>query len=127
MALDLARLAADIRALGAVISPAVLESSQALYTPHHEIEPYKDVRVLRDVTYGAHERQRLDVFTPTSGGKRPVIMFVHGGGFVGGDKKRPGTPYQDNVALWAVRNGMVGVNITYRLAPQNPWPAGAED
>jgi triacylglycerol lipase len=29
--------------------------------------------------------------------------------------------------LWAVKNGFVGVNITYRLAPQSPWPAAAED
>jgi hypothetical protein len=29
--------------------------------------------------------------------------------------------------LWAVKNGFVGVNMTYRLAPQSPWPAAAED
>ena len=29
--------------------------------------------------------------------------------------------------LWAAKNGFVGVNVTYRLAPQAPWPAGAMD
>jgi acetyl esterase/lipase len=29
--------------------------------------------------------------------------------------------------LWAARHGMVGVNLEYRLAPQAPWPAAAED
>ena len=29
--------------------------------------------------------------------------------------------------LWAVKNGFVGVNTTYRLAPASPWPAGSED
>ena len=28
---------------------------------------------------------------------------------------------------FAVRNGMVGVKINYRLAPANPWPSGAKD
>jgi acetyl esterase/lipase len=58
---------------------------------------------------------------------RPVLIFVHGGAFIGGNKRMPGTPFYDNVMLWAVKNGFVGVNITYRLAPQFPWPAGAED
>src|SRR5580692_10223625 len=62
---------------------------------------------------------------PSSG--RPVLMFVHGGAFIGGNKRMPGTPFYDNVMLWAVKNGFVGVNITYRLAPPFPWPAGAED
>ena len=29
--------------------------------------------------------------------------------------------------LWAVKNGFVGVNTTYRLAPASPYPAGSED
>ena len=29
--------------------------------------------------------------------------------------------------LWAVNNGFIGVNATYRLAPQSPYPAGAEE
>ena len=33
----------------------------------------------------------------------------------------------DNIMLSAVKNGMVGVNINYRLAPTAPWPAGAEE
>ncbi len=56
-----------------------------------------------------------------------MLLFVHGGGFVAGDKRRPGTPYHDNIGVWAVRHGMIGVNMTYRLAPQHPWPAGAQD
>ena len=58
---------------------------------------------------------------------RPVLVYVHGGGFVAGSKRAPGSPFYDNINLWAVRHGMVGVNMTYRLAPAANWPAGAED
>jgi acetyl esterase/lipase len=125
---DAAAIAAELRRLGRILSPQLIETSQGLYAPHHEREPYADVSVIRDIAYGADERQRLDLFAPKDGASgRPILLFVHGGGFVGGDKKRPGTPYHDNVALFAVRHGMVGVNMTYRLAPQHPWPAGAAD
>jgi acetyl esterase/lipase len=56
-----------------------------------------------------------------------VLVFIRGGAFVTGDKHMPGSPFYDNVMLWAVRNGFVGVNLNYRLAPQSPWPAGVED
>jgi triacylglycerol lipase len=129
MSFDRLDIARRIRALGTEISPAAIEGTAALYAPLHEREPYRAVTVTRDVSYGANERHRLDVFqpAPTERSTRPVLLFVHGGGFVGGDKRMPGSPYNDNVALWAVRHGFVGVNMTYRLAPQFPWPAGAED
>jgi acetyl esterase/lipase len=76
-----------------------------------------------------HERQRLDVHTSGApvGEPAPVVLFVHGGGFAGGDKHVPGTPMYDHIGAWAVRNGWVGVTMTYRLAPEHPWPAGAQD
>jgi acetyl esterase/lipase len=128
MSLNIFEMAARIRALGDQIVPAAIEGTAKLYGPYHEREPYQGVAVSRDQAYGADARHLLDVFEPESSGPaRPVLLFVHGGGFVAGDKHRPGSPYQDNVALWAVRHGMVGVNMTYRLAPQHPWPAGAMD
>jgi acetyl esterase/lipase len=128
MSLDIIEMAARIRALGDQIVPATIEGTAKLYGPYHEREPYQGALVTRDHAYGADARHRLDVLAPQgTGAPRPVLLFVHGGGFVAGDKYRPGSPYQDNVALWAVRHGMVGVNMTYRLAPQHPWPAGAMD
>jgi triacylglycerol lipase len=129
MAFDIAQISRRIRALGCEISPQAIEGTAALYAPYQEREPYSGVNVARDVSYGPNERHRLDVFQATERKSRaaPMLLFVHGGGFVGGDKRTPGSPYNDNVALWAVRHGLVGINMTYRLAPQHPWPAGAED
>jgi acetyl esterase/lipase len=111
------------------LGPAVDGPNTAeLYSPLHEKEPYQGVKVERDVKYGAADRNLLDVFTLASASQPgPVLIFVHGGAFVAGDRREPGTPFFDNIMLWAVRNGFVGVNMTYRLAPQAKWPAGAED
>lgn len=77
--------------------------------------------------YGTHERHRLDVFTPDGAQRLPVLLFMHGGAYVGGDKHIDGSPFYTNIGAWAARNGMVGVNMTYRLAPQATWPAAQED
>jgi triacylglycerol lipase len=113
-------IAAKIRAIG----PKMDFSVMALYAPLQEKEPYAGVTVTRDQAFGADPLQTLDIFAPTAGDTkpRPVLLFVHGGGFVRGDKKQT-----DNMVVWGVRHGMVGVNINYRLAPKDPWPAGAKD
>jgi acetyl esterase/lipase len=116
-------IAKEILSIGRVIDPA---KTGAIYAPLHDREPYAGVSITRDIRYGPADRNLLDVFV-TEGATGPRLLFVHGGGFTGGNKSAPGSPFYDNVALWAARNGLVGVNMTYRLAPQHPWPAGPED
>jgi len=101
-----------------------------LYAPLHPLgdEKYEGIAVSRDVRYANHERTVLDVFARSGNGTdNPVVVFVHGGGFRGGNKSSPGSPFYDNVMLWAVDHGFVGVNINYRLAPGHTWPSGIED
>jgi triacylglycerol lipase len=116
-------VAAEIARLGPMMGPDAVARTGAALAPH--IAP-PAVEPLRDHRYGPDGRHRLDVFTPGPG-SRPVLVFVHGGGFVGGDKTRPGVHYYDNIGQWAAREGWVGVTITYRLAPAHPFPAVIED
>jgi acetyl esterase/lipase len=118
-------IAQKLAEFGRVIDPP---ATARLYAPFQQKEPYFGARIERDLKYGSAERNLLDIFMPqnvTSG--RPVLIFVHGGAFVRGNKRLPDSPFYDNIMLWAVKSGFIGVNITYRLAPQFPWPAGAED
>jgi pimeloyl-ACP methyl ester carboxylesterase len=115
----------QIAALGRVVDPP---NTAKIYTPLQESEPYAGIKVKRDVSYGEHARNVVDIFaaeTPAAG--RPVLMFVHGGGFVRGSKHDPGSAFYDNVMVFAARNGMVGVNVEYRLAPEFAWPSGLQD
>jgi triacylglycerol lipase len=98
------------------------------YATLQEKEPYQGIKLERDIKYGPAERNLLDVFTPERvSSAQPVLIFIHGGAFAAGDKHSAGSPFYDNIALWAARHGFIGVTMTYRLAPQSPWPAGVED
>jgi triacylglycerol lipase len=76
-----------------------------------------------DIVYGADERHRLDVYPAVgAAGPAPVVVFLHGGGFIRGDKA-------DRAAVghYFSRHGVVAVLPNYRLGPRHRWPAGAED
>src|SRR3972149_4407501 len=119
-------IAAKIKEIGRVIDPP---KTAAIYAPLQQKEPYAGVKVALDIKYGPDARNALDVFTPENAtGPLPVFIFVHGGGFVAGNKRGPNnSPFYDNFMLWAAKNGMVGVNAPSRLAPANPWPAAPQD
>lgn len=93
----------------------------------------KSPHVERDLAYGMNARQVLDVFTPVvahragrADGLREAVLFVHGGAFVRGNKSVNGEVY-DNVCHWFARQGIVAINVEYRLADEAPWPGGAQD
>lgn len=82
----------------------------------------------RDIAYGSDPLQKLDViWDGKTTGSRPILVFVHGGGFTGGDKHMSGQFTYDNVMTWANQQGMIGVEINYRLAPKNQYPDAAYD
>jgi triacylglycerol lipase len=124
------RLRQQLLAIGRALTPQAVAASEALWADaaRHALPP--GTQVLRDLAYGAHERHRLDLFLPPAsahGSPPAVFLFVHGGGFTGGDKHRAGSHLYDNVARWAMSQGMAGIQINYRLAPTHGWPSAADD
>jgi acetyl esterase/lipase len=87
------------------------------------------VSFTRDLRYGEFDRNVLDVATSASKDttSRPVLLFVAGESFTGDDGSADANALQDAAMCFAAHHGMVGVRISYRLAPAAPWPAGARD
>ena len=79
-----------------------------------------------DIAYGPDAKwQSLDVYRPegtAASDGMPVIVSVHGGGWVYGDKELYHLYCMD-----LARRGFVVVNFTYRLAPEFKFPASMED
>ncbi|AOB31589.1 hypothetical protein AKI39_14190 [Bordetella sp. H567] len=96
------------------------------YTPILAHASKDGVEMVRDLPYGDDERQRLDIYTPRREGRRPVVLFLHGGAFVDGHRDRSPEVYA-NVLYYFARQGCVGVNVEYRLAPAHTYPSGTLD
>ena len=76
-----------------------------------------------DIIYGPYQENVLDVYCPKeTSDLLPTIISIHGGGWVYGDKEL----YQHYCMAQATR-GFTVVNFTYRLAPENRYPAQLED
>jgi triacylglycerol lipase len=118
-----------LRQMGRESTPETIVAVTRLLAPLHEGAGFQAPHIVRNLDYGPDARHRLDVHGSgsASADQKPVLVFVHGGGFIAGDKSTPGEFYYDHVGAWAVQQGMVAVTMTYRLAPQHRWPAAAED
>jgi acetyl esterase/lipase len=85
---------------------------------------FGDYEAERDIGYGGDAGRLLDVYRPAAAhaGTRPVIVFLHGGGWVNGSKKQ----YRF-VAEALTSRGYLVVVPAYRLYPIARFPAFVED
>jgi acetyl esterase/lipase len=79
-------------------------------------------RVVRNLDYvpNGHERQKLDLYLPGTGTNWPLIVWVHGGAWLGGSKENP-------PALRFLPDGYAIASVNYRLSQHAIYPAQLED
>jgi len=78
---------------------------------------------LSDITYcNADPAQKMDVYFPQSGGPWPTVIYVHGGGWMHGDKSEA-TLFASGLNSM----GFLVVSLNYRLYPPATFPAMIED
>jgi len=80
--------------------------------------------LIKDVEYvrGAHAALQLDIARPAAKGPYPVVVYFHGGAFAIGSKRT-----HRAVAAAYASQGYLVCNVDYRLAPEHPFPAAAQD
>lgn len=86
----------------------------------------KKQHILRDskITCSDGHILPIDVYIPS--GLEPnseALLFVHGGGFIGGDKDQ----FSGIAAYLALSLGVVCITLQYRTGPNNPYPAAVLD
>jgi acetyl esterase/lipase len=87
-----------------------------------------DIEAFLDLPYADTDnpRQKLDLFLPKNRKSEqalPVIAFIHGGGWKGGDKASG----LGNIARYVQSGDYAGISIGYRLTDQAQWPAQIHD
>ncbi len=78
-----------------------------------------EVDCVRDLAYGDDRRHRLDVYRRRGAGSGcPVVLQIHGGAWVIGDKRQQGQPLLHHLA----ERGWLGVAPNYRRSPRATFP-----
>jgi triacylglycerol lipase len=119
-------LQGQVARIGGTVNADTNRATLQLYTPLVAQTPKSGFKTKRDLPYGGQRLQVLDVYAPDGQNGLPVVLFVHGGGFVSGDKAVNPQLFS-NVPIYFARNGVVGASMNYRLAPDARWPAGGQD
>ncbi|MEQ1862438.1 MAG: kelch repeat-containing protein [Chthoniobacteraceae bacterium] len=77
----------------------------------------------RDISYGPHERHKLDVWQARSDAPTPLVIFIHGGGWHGGDK----ADVPAKLVGFMLARGVSVASINYRYTSIAILPAPVHD
>lgn len=95
------------------------------------IHPTDEDIILKDINYGSHERQKMDVYLPAGRDRQTtkIVVFIHGGGWIGGSKDDLPIDASNLQALKEQFPGLALVALNYRLVvgSENRFPAAEED
>lgn len=78
---------------------------------------------LRDLRYGPHERNLLDLWQAPGDFPAPLVVYYHGGGFLNGDKSGVSAPLLNAM----LGKGISFASVNYRYSSQSPFPAPMHD
>jgi hypothetical protein len=86
----------------------------------------EDPKQLTDIAYGSHPRQVLDFYQAKSDKPTPVVLYIHGGGWQGGDKKTNPKAFLDKgISVVAINYRYVKNGVEDKVEP--PVKAPLED
>lgn len=88
-------------------------------TKHPDVKRVGNIAYAEPWPNAKRRRNLLDVYHPREAGeKRPVLLQIHGGGWVMGEKEQQGLPLMNYLAA----RGWVCVAPNYPLSPKATWP-----
>jgi len=107
------------------------EPSMADRMPQAPVAFPGGVRAWRDVTYQQQpgfRPQIVDIYVPAGKGPHPLVLYIHGGGWIGGHTRQSGafTDFPRMLASLAAE-GFTVASVEYRLSGEAPFPAQARD
>jgi acetyl esterase len=124
---ELRSLMSDIGPRWSVKRPQNIEVMIERFSDVLRQSPRDDVEAIRNLSYGPHPRQELDVYRSAQSTKgHAALLFVHGGAFMDGHRNRTDMVYS-NVPVFFARHGIVGINVGYRLGGDVSYPGATED
>ena len=122
-----------LKALGVgVLSPAVVRCEGSSQKPSRSKSSKRRDRKsvskgrtadVQDHSYGKHKLNKFDLWLAKSDSPTPLVVYIHGGGFRGGDKSRVNQYMLERV----LQSGISFASINYRLTGEVPYPAQMHD